>query len=194
MNWHQRNLLIATTELKRIATNLNLPSHVKTEALSYYKKAFKRKLLRGRSINSMVAACLYYAIRKKRIPRTFQEILDDTSESPRDVRRSYRALVRELHLKVPVARPSSLVPRFATELGLNSELEQLTSKIVKVFRQNIPTSGKDPKGIVAGAFYMVSKLKDLGLTQRDIANTIGVTEVTLRSRYQELQNNLNIQA
>ncbi|MEJ2251206.1 MAG: transcription initiation factor IIB [Candidatus Lokiarchaeota archaeon] len=193
MEWHQRNLLIATTELKRIATNLNIPDHVKSEALSYYKKAFKKKLLRGRSINSMVVAALYYAIRKKRIPRTFQEILDDTSETPRDVRRAYRALVRELNLKVPTTQPSSLVPRFTNELGLNSEIEKLTAKIVKTYRKNIPTSGKDPKGIVAGAFYLASKIKKLGLTQRDIANTVGVTEVTLRSRYQELKDKLKVE-
>jgi transcription initiation factor TFIIB len=132
-------------------------------------------------------------LKKKRIPRTLQEVLDETSESPRDVRRSYRALVRELHLKVPTTKPSSLVPRFTNELGLNSDIEHLTLKIIKAYQQVIPTSGKDPKGILAGAFYLASKLRNLGLTQREIADTIGVTEVTLRSRYQELRKNLNVE-
>ncbi|GAJ22416.1 unnamed protein product, partial [marine sediment metagenome] len=62
-----------------------------------YKEAFKKKLLRGRSINSMIAASIYLAIRLKRIPRTFQEILEESSENAKDIRRCYRVLIRELN-------------------------------------------------------------------------------------------------
>ncbi|HEC36738.1 MAG TPA: transcription initiation factor IIB, partial [bacterium] len=95
ITWQKRNLLIATTELKRISSNLNLPNHVREEAMRLYIEAFKRKLLRGRSINAMVAACLYLACRKKEIPRTLQEILDESSVSSKDVKRSVSTLIRE---------------------------------------------------------------------------------------------------
>ena len=36
MTWDKRNMLIATTELKRIASNLNLPNHVKKAAIRLY--------------------------------------------------------------------------------------------------------------------------------------------------------------
>ena len=122
MTWDKRNMLIATTELKRIGSNLNLPDHIKKEAIRLYKEAFKRKLLRGRSINGMVAACLYFACREKKIPRTLQEILDETSESAKNVRRCYRTLIRELNLKVPSTDPISLIPRFIAELGLDTNV------------------------------------------------------------------------
>ncbi len=66
MSWDKRNMLIATTELKRIGSNLNLPNHIKKAAIRLYIEAFKKKLLRGRSINGMVAACLYFACREKK--------------------------------------------------------------------------------------------------------------------------------
>ncbi|MBD3253857.1 MAG: transcription initiation factor IIB [Candidatus Lokiarchaeota archaeon] len=192
MSWDKRNLLIATTELKRISTNLNLPDHVKKEAMRLYIKAFEKKLLRGRSINSMIAACLYFACRKKKIPRTFQEILDETSENPKDVRRCYAILIKEFHLKVPSADPVILVPRFITELDLDAEIERITVKILKAYKKRIPLSGKDPKGIVAGALYLACKIKKVELTQKAIVDTIGVTEVTLRSRYKEIIKKLKI--
>ncbi len=192
MPWKKRNLLIATTELKRISSNLNLPHHVKEEAIQLYKKAFKKKLLRGRSINAMVAASLYFSCRKKRIPRTLQEILDQTSESGKDVRRAYKALIRELKLKAPLTDPSTLIPRYIANLNLPIEIERLAIQIVKDFRRIYPTSGKDPKGICAGAIYFACRKKNINITQKELADTVGVTEVTLRSRYKEMRNLSNI--
>jgi len=192
MTWDKRNMLIATTELKRIGSNLNLPNHVKKTAIRLYIEAFKKKLLRGRSINGMVAACLYFACRERKIPRTLQEILDETSISAKNVRRCYRTLIRELNLKVPSTDPISLIPRFIAELELDAEAENSTIKILRSFISKFSTSGKDPKGLCAGALYLVCKMKDKRVSQKEIANLVGVTEVTLRSRYKDLIKMLNI--
>ncbi len=194
MNWEKRNILIATTELKRIGSKLNLPNHVKEEAMRIYREIHKRNLLRGRSINSMVAACLYYAIRKFTLSRTMQEVLEESSENPKDVRRCYRVILHELNLKAPNTNPISLIPRFIVDLGLNNEILNLTTKIVKAYISKfVSSSGKDPKGIVAGALYIACKIKGLDLTQQKIAETVGITEVTLRSRAKELKSKLKIQ-
>ena len=193
MTWDKRNMLIATTELKRIASNLNLPDHIKKSAIRLYKEAFKRKLLRGRSINGMVAACLYFACREKRIPRTLQEILDETSISAKNVRRCYRTIIRELNLKAPSTDPISLIPRYIAELNLDAEIEKTTINILQKFITNFSTSGKDPKGLCAGALYLVCKIRNKRISQKEIANLVGVTEVTLRSRYKELIRKLNIE-
>ncbi len=192
MTWDKRNMLIATTELKRIASNLNLPNHIKKSAIRLYIKAFKRKLLRGRSINGMVAACLYFACREKQIPRTLQEILEQTNVSAKNVRRCYRTLIRELNLKVPSTDPISLIPRYIAELNLDAKTEKTTINLLRSFISKFSTSGKDPKGLCAGALYLVSKIMNKRVSQKEIANLVGVTEVTLRSRYKELIKKLNI--
>jgi len=192
MTWDKRNMLIATTELKRIGSNLTLPNHVKKAAIRLYIEAFKKKLLRGRSINGMVAACLYFACRERKIPRTLQEILDQTSVNAKNVRRCYRTLIRELNLKAPSTNPVSLIPRYVAELNLDADTEKTTIKILQSFVSKYSTSGKDPKGLCAGALYLVCKKRDKRISQKEIANVVGVTEVTLRSRYKELVNKLNI--
>ena len=192
ITWEKRNILIATTELKRICSNLNLPNHIKFEAIKLYKEAFKKKLLRGRSINSMIAASIYLAIRLKRIPRTLQEILDESSESEKDIRRCYRVLIREFNIKSPNTNPSDLIPTYIATLKLGPDIEINSSKIVNAYSERFSTSGKDPKGIVAGAIYLACRMKGLELTQKDIAEVVGVTEVTLRSRYKELSTKLKI--
>lgn len=192
ISWQKRNMLIATTELKRIAGNLQLPEYLKNEAIRLYKTAFAKKLLRGRSIHGMIAASLYYVCRTNRIPRTLQEILDETTVKPKDVKRCYRTLIRELKLNIPPVDPIILLPKYVSKLGLDLETEALTRKILELFKSNIQSSGKDPKGIVAGTLYYVCKMKGKEITQKEVANITGVTEVTLRSRYKELIKNQNL--
>lgn len=192
ITWQKRNLLIASTELKRISTNLNLPNHVKEEGMRLYIEAFKRKLLRGRSINAMVAACLYVACRQKEIPRTLQEITEEASAGAKDIRRSVSTIIRELNLKTHSTDPVSLVPRYMSDLRLNSEVEALTKKILNAYMSKFSIGGKDPKGLCAGAIYLACRIKELEITQQKIVDVIGVTEVTLRSRYKELKNKLKI--
>ena len=191
-SWKKRNLLIAGTGLKRISGNLNMPDHVKKMAFNIYKRACKEKLLRGRSIHSMIAASLYYSCRVARVPITLQDILAESSEKPRDVRKSFYTLVRELKLKLPTRNPTSFVPKYANELNMPPEAEGLVNKALSTFSEHYTMSGKDPKGYVAGAIYLINEMKGLDITQKDIAETVGVTEVTLRSRYKELKKKLGV--
>ncbi len=190
LSWEKRNMLIAITELKRIGGNLNFPERVKKSAVRLYKEVFKKNLLRGRSINGMIAACAYYVCKQERVPITLQEILDEASINDNIVKKCYKILVRELNLKSQHIDPVSLIPRYCADLGLNINIEKEAIKVLKNFIQNTSICGKDPKGLCAGAIYLVSKLKNQKVSQKDISRVIGVTEVTLRSRYKEFLQNL----
>jgi len=191
MTWEKRNMLIAITELKRIGSNLNFPERVKKAAVRLYKEVFKRNLLRGRSINGMVAACAYFVCKKERVPITLQEILDEASINQNIVKKCYKILVRELNLKSPHIDPVSLIPRYCADLGLGIEIEKETIKVLTKFIQRSSICGKDPKGLCAGAIYLIAKLKNRKISQKEISRVINVTEVTLRSRYKELLNGIS---
>ncbi|UCC20784.1 MAG: hypothetical protein JSV62_05755 [Promethearchaeota archaeon] len=190
LSWEKRNMLIAITELKRIGGNLNFPERVKKAAVRLYKEVFKKNLLRGRSINGMIAACAYYVCKQEKVPITLQEILDEASINDNIVKKCYKILVRELNLKSPHIDPVSLIPRYCADLGLHINVEKEAIKVLKSFIENTSICGKDPKGLCAGAIYLVSKLKNQRVSQKDISRVIGVTEVTLRSRYKEFLQNV----
>jgi transcription initiation factor TFIIB len=187
MCWKNRNMLIAATEIKRIGGLLYLPLRVKEYAAKIYRRAFKKDLLRGRSIKSMVVACLYYACRSEKIPRTLIEIMKFTDRDPRDVRRCYRTIVRELNLSVPNLDPVLLVPKYISTLGLDNEVEKTAVKIIKIYHKKYPVAGRDPKGILAAAIYVACLYHRENRSQNLIAKTIQITEVTLRSRYKEIK-------
>jgi transcription initiation factor TFIIB len=190
MSWEKRNMLIAITELKRIGSNLNFPERVKKAAVRLYKEVFKRKLLRGRSINGMIAACSYFVCKEEKIPITLREILDEASINSNIIKKCYKILVRELNLKSPHIDPISLIPRYCADLKLSIEEEKGAIKVLQNFFQKTSICGKDPKGLCAGALYLVTKLNNRRISQKEISLKIGVTEVTLRSRYKEILENL----
>ena len=191
LSWEKRNMLIAITELKRIGGNLNFPDRVKKAAVRLYKEVFKKNLLRGRSINGMIAACAYYVCKKERVPITLQEILDEASINDNIVKKCYKILVRELNLKSPHIDPVALIPRYCADLGLKINVEKEAIKVLKNFIANTSICGKDPKGLCAGSIYLVAKLKNQKISQKDISKVIGVTEVTLRSRYKEFLQHIS---
>ncbi|RLG31758.1 transcription initiation factor IIB, partial [Methanosarcinales archaeon] len=55
------------------------------------------------------------------------------------------------------------------------------------------TSGRGPTGVAAAAIYIASIECDQRRTQREVAEVAGVTEVTIRNRYKELAEELDIE-
>jgi transcription initiation factor TFIIB len=192
MSWEKRNLLIALTELKRLGVILNFPDRVKKAAILLYKQVFRKKLLRGRSINGMVAACAYYVSKQENIPITFQELIDESSMEATMVKKCYKILMRDLGLKSQTTDPIALIPRYRVELGMDIETENKIINLLEKYLKKNSVCGKDPKGLCAGALYLVSKFKNLKVNQKHIADVVGITEVTLRSRYKELITGLSL--
>jgi len=192
MSWKNKNLLIAITELKRIASNLNLPDYIQKRVIKLYKEAFKKDLLRGRSIRGMLAASIHLACKEEDIPITLGELLKESAVDPKVIKKCFKVLVRELKLSPRVLNPILLIPKFINQLNLDIEAENQTIELMKKYMEKKHIWGKDPKGLCAGAMYLVSKLREKKVTQRKISEVTGVTEVTLRSRYKELLNLLKI--
>ena len=73
----ERNLKLALSELKRVSSYLRLPSSVEEEASRIYTLAVQKGLVRGRSMESVVAGALYAACRRHDVPRTLDELSEE---------------------------------------------------------------------------------------------------------------------
>jgi transcription initiation factor TFIIB len=185
--WKQRNMIQATSEIKRIGELLNLPQRAKISAIKLYRRAFQLGLLKGRSIKAMVSASLYYACGSGKVPRTLGEIVKVSDSNFHDVTKSYQVMIKELHLSSPTIDPGLLVSKFIPELHLTYQVEVLALKILEKYEKVYSLSGKDPKGLVAGALYIAAIREKIKISQTKISKAIGITEVTLRNRLREMQ-------
>ncbi|MBI4894461.1 MAG: transcription initiation factor IIB [Candidatus Aenigmarchaeota archaeon] len=198
--WHKRlikskdrNLSFALSELQRIVSFLNLPRPIHERIARYYEEAVNKGLVRGRSIESVVAALTYAVSREFDSPRTLDEISEASGVEKREIGRTYRYIARELHVRILPANPVTFIPRFCSMLGLSDKVQAKSVEILKKAEKYDVTSGKGPTGVAAAAIYIATVLIGEKRTQREVADIVGVTEVTIRNRYKELIEKLGIE-
>jgi len=187
----ERNLAFALSELSKITSLLNLPKNILETASVIYRRAVKKRLIRGRSIQGVTAAAIYMACRQCGVARTLDEIAEFTVNR-KEIGRSYRFMIKELGTVVPQSLPSYYINRFSNQLGLTGRIETIAIQVLNAAKNMQLTSGRGPLGIAAAATYIASTLANERRTQREIAEQANVTEVTIRNRYKELIENLEI--
>jgi transcription initiation factor TFIIB len=188
----ERNLRLAMAELRRVSAFLSLPSVVRDEASRVYNYVLQRGLVRGRSMESVIAACIYAACRSYNIPRTLDEIASASDVERKEIGRTYRFIVRKLKIKVTPSSPKDYISRFSSILHLSPKAQNESLKILKRADTSELTSGRGPAGIAAAALYVAALLNDEKRTQREVADVAGITEVTIRNRYKELIERLDL--
>ncbi len=189
----ERNLRLAMNELRRVASFLNLPNVVKDESSRVYNYVLQRGLVRGRSMESVIAACIYAACRSYNIPRTLDEIANASDVERKEIGRTYRFIVRKIKIKVTPSSPKDYISRFASILHLSPKAQNEALKILKRADISELTSGRGPAGIAAAALYVAALINDEKKTQREVADVAGITEVTIRNRYKELIDRLQLE-
>jgi transcription initiation factor TFIIB len=176
-----------------MASALGLPRDVRETAAVIYRKAVEKNLIRGRSIEGVAAAALYASCRQCGVPRTLDEIANVSRVGRKEIGRTYRFVARELGLKLIPTSPIDYVPRFTSGLHLKGEVQSKAVEILQQAAEKELTSGRGPTGVAAAAIYIASILCGERRTQREVADIAGVTEVTIRNRYKELAEELDIE-
>ncbi|MDK2907954.1 MAG: transcription initiation factor [Candidatus Woesearchaeota archaeon] len=189
----ERNLKLALAELKRVSSYLKLPASVEEEAARIYTQAVQRGLVRGRSMESVVAGSLYAACRRHEVPRTLDELSEASGIDKKEIGRTYRFITRELEIKILPSNPVDYLARFVSSLKLSPETQSLAVEVLNKAQKAELTSGRGPTGIAAAALYVAALINGEKRTQREVADVAGVTEVTIRNRYKELLEKLNLE-
>jgi transcription initiation factor TFIIB len=183
-------------ELMRQATILNLPTDYVDEALAIYKE--NRTVLEGRPISVQAIVLLMIVARRRGMALRAKPALRSLGMITRLrlVNELYNQLTPRLGIRgrTPV---EGLIGQTATRLGIPIEV---ASKAVQLYRR-VPRSwlGGKPSTSVAGALLWLacreaSSTDGVGekCTQEGIANVLGVSPLTIRSRARELARLLGV--
>ena len=189
----ERSLQRAFTMLSRIKDRLGLPNHVTEKAAYTYRKAQERGLIRGDTIGSVLAASIYVAARQSGVLRTLDDISESSNVKPKQAARSYRRIISELDIKVPLIDPAKYIVKVANNLNFGEKIKRKALDLVGQAQKKNILVGKDPISIAASILYLVNLAEgepNSLRTQTEIAKAAGVTEVTLRNRSKELRKHL----
>jgi len=186
MDSNEKTLSFALGEIDRMACALNLPGDLRETTSLLYRKAAKRRLIKGRSIEELASAMLYITCRQYGIPRTLKEIAAVSRMPLKKIRRAYIFLLHKLEIKLAPADPVCYIPRFCSELGLSDVIRERAIKIVCEDKETIAAKGWTPTGTAAAAIYLASLLSGESVEGKDMAKVAGTTPVTIQNRYKEL--------
>jgi len=189
----ERNFWEAKPKLKNLAYKIGIPNYVQETAWRIYCEVAKKRLTMGRSIDGFVSASLYAAIRVHGYPKLLEEVSEYSMVPQHTFFRSLEMIIKDI---LPVLdyhyQPISedqLIFLIGNKLGFPMEVQIEALKIMNLaFKDNSLTIGKDPKGVAASTLYVAAKKCQINKTQAEIASAAKVTEVTLRSRLNDIKN------
>ena len=187
-----RNLVQAFSELDRLKDALGLSDAIVQKTAYIYRKAQEKRLIRGRSTSSILAAAIYIACREMGAQRTLGDVTKVADVKRKDLSRSYRLLIRELDIKVPLADPMKCIAKIANKASLSEKTRRAAMSTMSELVKKEISAGKDPMGLAATVLYLSCLTSGETRTQRDIAEAAGVTEVTVRNRFNDLKNRLHL--
>ena len=188
-----RNLRQAFSELDILKDKLALPDAVIEKTAYIYRKVQQIGLIQGRSIPAVIAAIVYLVCREMEIPRTLNDISTASNIRRKTLSRTYRLLILELDIKVPMVDPMKCIVTVANKANLSESTKRQAMSIMSEIRKNETLyAGKDPMGLAAIILYLSSLKAGENITQDNISKAAGITGVTLRNGFKALKTQLHL--
>jgi transcription initiation factor TFIIB len=144
--------------------------------------------VRGRSTSAILAAAIYISCREMGAVRSLKDIGEITDVKRKVISRSYRILIQQLEMIMPVIDPIKCIAKIANKAKLSEKSKRMAIDTMKDLVNTEASAGKRPMGLAATILYLSCMRNDEVVTQKDIAEAAGVTEVTIRNRIKDLKS------
>ena len=128
---------------------------------NYYKLAFKKNFIQGRSVTLVAAVCLYTACRvEKNAPYLLIDFADAIQTNMFHLGQVYMQLVSRLCLSIPLVDPCLFIRRFCDKLGFGKKLEdvvRLATRFLQSMDRAWISTGRRPNGLCGAAILIAAR-------------------------------------
>ena len=183
----ERSLVTGLHEIRSLSASVELPDPTRERAAYWFRKVSKKHLLKGRSTEGFAAACVFVAARERRNPIIIDQLAAFSPVAESKIRNHVRVLRAEFSIMLPPTHPRDFLPRLVSKLELDTDVEQRATRYLAQASEEGVHVGKHPVGVAAAAIY--AAVADLGRarTQETIAESAGVSAITISRRYQDFE-------
>ena len=182
-----KNLLSAFQTISIMSERIGLPKIIADRAKQIFKKVDNEKVLKGKSQEGIIAACIYIACRQEKVPRTFREISALTLLPKKEIGRCYKAVAPFLESGIEAVSTEDFLSRYCSYLDLGIEVQKAAASVIRKATELGILAGKSPISIAAAGIYMITLLfPQFSRATKDISFVAGVSETTIKHTYKEL--------
>lgn len=187
-----RSLRRAFHHLNTLRDKLGLSDTLVEKSAYLYRKAQERGLIRGRTVDGIMTAAVYIACRETGTPKSLEDISIVSNLKRKDITRCYRRLVFDLDIKIPIVDPMKCIVKVANKLSLSEKTKHKAMNLMTYAIKMEINAGKIPMGLAATVLYASCMKTGENVSQTNIAEASGVTEVTIRNRFKDLTSRIKI--
>tara|TARA_Y100001980_G_C14556722_1_gene349649 strand:- start:13286 stop:14230 length:945 start_codon:yes stop_codon:yes gene_type:complete len=199
MPYKERSLYKVFLEIQEICKKNNLPNIIINEAKSLYSIISKTKISRGSNRKGIIAACVYFACKECKVPRSANEIAEmfsiETTIMTKGVKKCQEIIFmnkknKKRLTKSPSIQANDFIRRFCNKLDIEeSQTEEIIDICNQCMEQNL-ISENTPPSIAAGCiFYYIKKSDNHEISKKDISNICKISEVTINKCTKKIESN-----
>ena len=144
-------------------------------------------------VGLLLAAAIYIVCIQMGIPRTLDDIAIISNTTRKPIAKCYRLIIFELDLKLPIIDTTKCIARVANKTNLSERTKHRAIDLMNNVVKSGLSAGKDPMGLAATVVYASCVRTGERKSQTDIANAADTTEVTIRNRFKDLRNRLELE-
>lgn len=156
------------------------------------KNKGKQIIIRGSNRESLIAACVYYACKRKKQTRSPKEIADifklEIPEVTRGIKTFLTLLkIRKMEYETGSTLPEEFIPRYGKELHIKSSYIDKAVTIAKNVQLLNLASVHTPQSVATACILLMAQIENLSINKKMIATGSEVTEVTINKAFKKIE-------
>ena len=202
MPYREKSLLEVLERIQSKCKKYNITQTIIDSAKILYKKVSDCKHTKGkrkgknmimRCINrrSMIAACVFYACKLQKEPRSPKEIADIYDLEIKHVNRGCRKFIdyidlSSIYYEIKSSQSSDFIERFAKKLNIDKQYINILKDISNNIHKLGLASTHEPPSVAAGCFLLVANMYHIDINKKQISDIFSISDVTISKTYRKI--------
>lgn len=201
MPYKERSQWKVFNKISNKAKSGGLPNIIIEDAKTYYKIISETSISRGSNREGLIAACIYMACKKEKVPRSAKEIADmfdiglqDMTKGCKRFKEIWRLSFKNNKIKARTSNPLDYIDRFCSNLQLSSDLKHISEFVaVKALGSlnNLVEDNTAPS-VAAGSIFLVASLCNHNVSKKQVSIACKISEVTISKCFKKLNKHKEI--
>ena len=198
MPYHERSLNDVFKEISMKCREGKILKCIEDDAKIMYKNINDCKIItRGSNRRSLIAACVFYACRKKDKTRSPKEIANIFGLKFTEITRGCKmfaklAKMKNIDINFIFTKPEHFINRFCEDMKIKVEYAQQAVIIANNVEKIHIASMHTPISIASGAIFMMVMINGLNINKKDIADKFNISQVTVSKAYKKIEKFIGI--
>ena len=202
MPYREKSLLEVLERIQSKCKKYNITQSIIDSAKILYKKVSDCKHVRGkrkgknmimRCINrrSMIAACVFYACKMQKEPRSPKEIADIYELEIKHVHRGCRRILDYIDLnsafyQIRNSQAADFIERLAKKLEIDKKYIDISKDVCNNIHKLDIASTHEPPSVAAGCILLVAITYNVNISKKQISEIFDISDVTISKTYRKI--------